>query len=732
MLPFPGVPPTPADGAGSPPASSTSLVTSFPSDSGARAQASAPELYIPLSAVPAPPGTTDAAWRRKLARMAERSRRARKLRGRWHLHRDDLLDGVPVHKHLRAPQFARAGAPAPARPVAGLPAGSGTWSSADHERYQRTRLLVRGFDAFAAARPGRRAALAAAYAAAAARDVFADPAIPPSLTVADYCAQHNLSCTYASLRRYARRLQTDGNVDRRGRGGAGPAPAGPTCTPAAWDYFCALWLTPQQRTVALCWEITRVESARRGWAWPALRTIQLRVQRELPAFHADYYRLGPTAWARQHSPRIQRDLSPIRPNERWVGDHARFDFLCLDEQGRPVRPWLTAWQEQRSRLLVGWQITTRPDSNTIIAAFRAGVLQYGAPAEVIIDNGKDYRAAGFSGGKARKIDRTKAKCASVLGRLDVRARFCIPFEPGSKAIESWFGTLHERYDKLHDSYCGRDPQHRPEDLYARLRRGGVELPTLPTVRQTFARYVAAFHQRPHSGDGMAGQCPQHVFDHCDPLPRRTLPRAQLDELLKKTVVVKVSKRGVRYQGVYYGQGEARLRTLHGQQVQLALDPEHAEYVDVRDLQGRHLLRAYQQRLDGLTQESIAEAKRRQAAARRQAKTAGRAWRDAHKSVVELALEHQAAHAAELRQAAGAEHAAPPPRAFALLPTDSHFAPAPPVAEEPPEEPLGLTGPADEVDEDWPAIGTEFAFEEEVEDDPGLDELLGRLGGLDDD
>ena len=105
MSPISGVSPTPADEVGPPPASSASLAASFPSDSGAcgtglQPVRNAPEQYIPLSALPIPPGTTESAWRRKLARIAARSRQARKLRGQWHLHRDDLIDGRPAHKHL--------------------------------------------------------------------------------------------------------------------------------------------------------------------------------------------------------------------------------------------------------------------------------------------------------------------------------------------------------------------------------------------------------------------------------------------------------------------------------------------------------------------------------------------------------------------------------------------------------------------------------------------------------
>lgn len=579
---------------------------------------------------------------------------------------------------------ASAASPRPAGPDA--PAAHGHWSAADWRRHADTRALLRAWDEFRAARPARpQGELVALFAAAPAADLGLESTTPGALgppsaaaggvTVAAWAAGRGLAVSPRTLTRYAARLARDGNVDRRGRRSAdGAAPL----TPAAWELFKSLWLAPQRRTVALCWEVVAIEARRLRWDWPALRTIQERVRAELPPFFADYYRLGAERWARRHAQRIDRDLSSVRANERWVGDHARLDFLAL-HAGRPLRPWLTAWQDQRSRMIVGWLITCQPDTDTITSAFSAGVLAYGAPLEVTLDNGKDYRAAGFSGGKARRLDETKHRCVSVCAAVGVRARFCLPYEPGSKCIESWFATLHERFDKLYDSYCGRDPQHRPEDLYDRLRAGGVELPTLDRVRADFARYLEAFHGRPHSGDGMDGLSPREAFARCDPIPRRTAPRALLEELLKRTVKVTVTRRGVRHNGVYYGQAEERLWPLRGREVLLALDPGHAEFVDVRDLEGRPVCRAYQQRLRGVDQADIREARRRQKQARKLVRAIGPAYRDAARDVVDLALESQAVHADRLRAAVGAECGGPgvpaersdsspgPPRPLALLP-----------------------------------------------------------------
>jgi len=562
-----------------------------------------------------------------------------------------------------------------------LPPGYDQWGERDRRRYLATVTLVDAWDAFCArwAGPRDEATLEAAFSAAPLAEYVRGA---PAQSAAQFCREQGLKCTPRRLRDYRTRLPLDGNVDRRGCNGGEPVVA----TPAAWDMFRALYLTPQRRTVKLCWEIVNLQAARDKWTWPDLRRIQERVARELPPALADKHRLGPLAWERKYGPRIVRDLSAVRPGACWIGDHCKFDFLCLDKTGKPIRAWLTAWLDQRSRKLVGWRVVKSPDSDSILGAFADGVRTYGAPQHLIIDNGKDYRAQAFSGGRRQRrggvLDPEYVR--SVCGRMHIDVTFCEPFNPGSKAIESFFGTMHERFDRLFDSYCGRDPQERPEDLYLRLVQRRVDVPTLDEVVARFATYLETdYHRQPHSGDGMHGLSPNDVFANCDPIPRRTAPEGWLALLLAKLVPVKVTRNGVRYRDVNYGQGEPQLvPALVGQQVFLRIDPARADCVEVCDEDGRAICWAFQQRLDGLNHDDIKEARRRRKAARRVADAAlSGAYRDARKSVVELAQDLRADDADttdRLRAAAGAE-GLPPPRGLQLLATDATTAPVPYLA-----------------------------------------------------
>ena len=50
----------------------------------------------------------------------------------------------------------------------------------------------------------------------------------------------------------------------------------------------------------------------------------------------------------------------------------------------------------------------------------------------------------------------------ILGRLGIAVTHCIPHHPQSKAIERFFRTMHERFDRCWPTYTSGDPFTRPE------------------------------------------------------------------------------------------------------------------------------------------------------------------------------------------------------------------------------------------------------------------------------
>jgi transposase InsO family protein len=80
-----------------------------------------------------------------------------------------------------------------------------------------------------------------------------------------------------------------------------------------------------------------------------------------------------------------RRFERARPNELWQTDV--FTFV-LKRQNRRV--YLVVFMDDQSRFLVSYGLSGSPSAAWVIAVFRAAVLSYQAPNEVLTDNGPQY------------------------------------------------------------------------------------------------------------------------------------------------------------------------------------------------------------------------------------------------------------------------------------------------------------------------------------------------------
>jgi len=396
-------------------------------------------------------------------------------------------------------------------------------------------------------------------------------------------------------------------------------------SPAAWQRFKELWLTIQGRSVALCWRTVNNEAKAKGWIWPGQQTIRRKIALELPPLKADYFRLGEREWSRRWGPKMRRDFSQYRSNQVHVGDFHQCDVFCRKSQAdwTITRPLLCAWLDLRSRIIPGFRIVEREDQNAILLTFRDGVAKWGAPDEVIIDNGKPYRAYGVSGGRPtrRRIVEDEDYVRSVFGQLEVIVHFSLPYNPDSKPIERWFRTLEEQFGVWAESYCGGDnkaPRWKAAEKLA--REHPEQCPTVAEFGEKLGNYIEkVYHVTPHTGDGMEGLSPAQAFERFDPIAKKTAPDGVLDLLMMRlTRPVKVTRFGVRYQGIEYGQNDTQLFLLQGKDVLLRVDPQDASFVIVCDLVGLPICRATNNSLAlcGVTQDHVAEGMKAKARARR--------------------------------------------------------------------------------------------------------------------
>ena len=313
-------------------------------------------------------------------------------------------------------------------------------------------------------------------------------------------------------------------ADRRGGRRQGPI------DPAAWQYFCDLFLNPNQRWMKLCHDLTCDKAQAEGWRWHARSRSgyekTARLARKRLSWVVRVQARDPERYRNTMSPHMVMDPDAFAPGERWQGDHCVLDLFCLfpgSGGGRVGRPWLTAWFDPKSNKCVGWVLCESPSSETIREALANALRDpsnMGGPDILHIDNGKDYKCEAFHGGKFTKPSvKLKKGYADtpefhgLFGLLDIKTIFAIPKNSrGKGAIEQWFRyAIHERHDKLWDTYAGKDHDSRPPGLQAKLK-DKQSLPTFEEIREAVALRIADHNDScEHTHEHMVGRSPNQAM-----------------------------------------------------------------------------------------------------------------------------------------------------------------------------------------------------------------------------
>ena len=399
---------------------------------------------------------------------------------------------------------------------------------------------------------------------------------------------HNLRISRATLYNWQtayRQGGVMGLIDARG-GKPSEKPADPFL-----EEVKRLYLDRRHPMLSKCYDLAKHAAREQGWSICSLKTAQ-RYIGKIPAGVVYKHRGGEDVYVAKAEPFIQRDYTTLTSNEMWCGDHHQFDVLVKVRERidgstgelrvKHVRPWITAWQDMRSRKIVGYAVFAHdPNSDTVLSTLRAGILAHGVPRKLYIDNGRDYDCADLNG-RTKKDRWAKRKVRvdvagdgrtrGIFAALKIEAMHTWAYHGQSKPIERWFGTM-EGETWVWDTYCGNSPAAKPHDLQEQLERGRApELGDFVAWVDAWVQKFNATHA--HQGQGMDGLPPDVVFQRSMPGEIRTASRELLDVLLlRKIGPLKVGRNGVRHQGLYYGQ----------YQLSRHLDQEVYLRVDDRDL-----------------------------------------------------------------------------------------------------------------------------------------------------
>lgn len=405
-----------------------------------------------------------------------------------------------------------------------------------------------------------------------------------------FAAEHEIN--RRTLKRWIKQYREHGPVglvDMRGGNRFGDE----TISAEAAQAFRDMYLTQQRLSVRLCLRNLGYinKTGRKGWVLPSLRVMQYYVRRYIPEPVRVLYREGRSEYNAKCAPYNQIDNNSIEPGQVWVGDH--YQFNCwIRHRNRWIRPWLTAWLDMKSRMLVGWQVCALPNQTTILIATRRAIEKHGPPDMVKIDNGKDYDSEMFTGMTKKVRQKRKVLRAGYLdeddvmglyGWMDIRASFAIPYSPRSKRIERLFATIGSQFDSTFETYCGKDVPSRPEDINKLLKDPNViaSAMSLEDFSKLFGEYAEIYNNSAHTGEGMNGHTPAEMM--ATRVSKRVILKDVLDMLLCVwSGKLKVGKNGVRFKGLYYGQYNQELFKHFGKEVLVASNPDDLSCVTVYD------------------------------------------------------------------------------------------------------------------------------------------------------
>lgn len=292
-----------------------------------------------------------------------------------------------------------------------------------------------------------------------------------------------------------------------------------------------------------------------GLVVPASRQTVSDMLSEIPEDMKTLARRGVKAWKNEHMP-IATRAKPTLVNQVWFGDHHQLDCFALDHNGKPVRPWLTAWYDAATGALVGWVLSVNPNTDTITEAFikAVGVTNatpfYGLPLVIYVDNGKDYRSKVFEGASSEtSLGRLNSSFAalSVIQLFNIEVTHAQPYHAWAKTVERFFRTFEDKWIREVPGWCGNSPEERPETFNQDLKRW-IATGTLWTLDEMFAYIrdvvLPAYHSRPHEGHG--GKTPYELYE--------ALPRARADQPGREMLYAareSFTTRTIRQDGIHF-------------------------------------------------------------------------------------------------------------------------------------------------------------------------------------
>ena len=389
-------------------------------------------------------------------------------------------------------------------------------------------------------------------------------------------------------------------IDRRGKHGNHKK----AIPDEVFSVFIGFYLDESKKSIRKCKELTESWLKHEGRAellpLASDQSFTREILRSVPPAALVLCREGMKKCTDTMLPFIRRTYEDLCSNDIWVCDNHTFDVFINDGQHeKPIRVYLTAFQDVRSRKFVGWYVTLSPSSSATLAALRRGIEACGIPKRILSDNGREFLTFDIGGRgfrKTKKAGEGEHEIPTILDHLGIEFRTAMVRNARAKIIERAFLDVKNEFSKMFEGYTGGTIMERPE----RLKKTGKEagnFTLLPEFIEYVDKYITGiFNRHPHSGVGMGGKSPDQVYAACL-IEQRVATKEQLNlMMLRNTRLQKVGRDGVRLelfgQKLYFNSHELNFYHI-GRKVYFRYDPDDLAQVRVYDDQDRFLCTAQQ-------------------------------------------------------------------------------------------------------------------------------------------
>lgn len=389
-----------------------------------------------------------------------------------------------------------------------------------------------------------------------------------------------------------------GLVDMRGKARKGKSIIDETL----WQAFLSFYLDENQHPVKRCYEYTQLwaqEDFPHLLPLPSYSTFWRHIQQDIPEAVEILGREGEKAFRDRCAPYIRRTYEGMASNEWWIADNHTFDIITLGENGKRHRLYLTAFFDARSGIFTGCYVTTAPSSQSTLIALRKGILKYGLPENIYVDNGREFLTFDVGGlGHRKKKPKNGEEPFSpppVFERLGIKMTNAIVRNAKAKIIERRFRDVKDQLSRLFETFTGGNVLEKPEKLKGVLKNGAIPMDStlIEAVEQILEGY---FNESEYGGEVASDRGKPRMQVWQEQLhKKRMAPAEELNlMLMRSSRPQKVTRRGVHLDiagtRIDYWNDDM-LMNLLGRQVYFRYDPDDLSEVRIYDLEDRYIMSA---------------------------------------------------------------------------------------------------------------------------------------------